>query len=121
MGPNKQKLQVVVDLLISLTQKNRLEWTRMHRARSRDGYTASMPDATVHVFSQDGDARHPYVLEIYNGSGELSVQISSAEAGGDLFGAIEALYEAAHENATNADPLLDSLIQVLREEDSEAE
>ncbi|MFD9880594.1 hypothetical protein ACFWZT_03900 [Streptomyces alboflavus] len=78
-----------------------------------------MPDATIQIFSKDGDGRHPFILEIYNGSGELSVQVSSQEVGGDLFDTIAYLYEYAHESATNADPLLDSLIEVLQQEDQD--
>ncbi|WP_210573729.1 hypothetical protein [Streptomyces sp. GESEQ-4] len=117
MGPNYAKLQRVVELVISLTRKGRLDWTRMRKSRTRDGYTASMPDATVQVYSKDSDGRQPFILEIYDGVGELSVQASSHELGGELFEMIADLYEAAHESATNVDPLLDSLINILQRED----
>ncbi|MEU3319622.1 MULTISPECIES: hypothetical protein [unclassified Streptomyces] len=87
--------------------------------RNAERFKTSLPNATVHVYSKDDDGRHPYVVDIYDESGELTLQVTSETGDGSVFEAIETLYEAVYQSATNVDPFLESLIRELEDEDRE--
>ncbi|MEZ7157261.1 hypothetical protein ACBR38_19795 [Streptomyces sp. MAD19A] len=128
MGPNPEKVRRTLELLATLTRKGRIEWEKYRSPRRRittsvtargnsERFSTSLADATVHVYSKDDDGHHPYIVEIYDDSGELTLHVSSEFGEGAIFTAIENLYETVYESATNIDPFLDSLIQQLEAED----
>jgi hypothetical protein len=117
----------LVDLAVRLlppTLNGQIRWS----IGERQSYIYVTPQSAVSIRNRDNDGDHPFVLEVFNGEGEVVDALLSKFIRPDdttsvpppWNAVLENLYSAARRNALDIDVVLDNLLDSLPGEPPQA-
>ncbi|MFB7430513.1 hypothetical protein ACFCZ5_04140 [Streptomyces microflavus] len=131
------RLLRIVELLLSLTEAQRIEWQAVGTLNN-PRYATSFADSSFVVYSKDADGMLPFVVELRNDRGEVLESIRSKsmrprlrrqfteseeaerEEIREYNKKFQDLYNRARRNAMNVDHFLDGVLAELEEQGRQA-